>query len=390
MDVLEATARSQVSPLLPNQRHLFDIPHDVAYLNCAAIAPQMRSVRAAGEAALTRSAQPWRFRAADWFTPSEELRHLFAGVIGASAESVALIPAASYGLAVAAANLEAGANDKIILVAEDFPSNVYTWRAFAKRTGATIVTVTRESGQPWAEALCHVIDEQTKVVAVPNVHWTDGALIDLNRVAHAARVVGAALVVDASQSIGAMPYDVGDLRPDYLVSVGYKWLLGPLGLGYLYVDAKHHAGVPLEQNWISRAGSENFATLVDYHDAYRSGARRFDVGQRTHFTLTPMAIAALTQVRQWEVSRIAATLSTLTARIEEQARALGLEMTSDPRAPHIIGIRLPKAVLETIAAALAENRVFVGVRGPAIRVSPHLHVTDEDIERLFDTLAKAL
>jgi selenocysteine lyase/cysteine desulfurase len=375
---------------LPNQRHLFDIPEDIAYLNCAAMTPQMRSVRTAGEAALTRNAQPWKIRAEDWFSESEELRQLFARIIGASAESVAIIPASSYGLAIAAANLQAGPEDRIVLVAEDFPSNVYTWRAFTARTGATLVTVQREAGQPWAEALCNAIDGRTKVVAVPNVHWTDGALIDLKRVGQAAREAGAALVVDASQSIGAMPLDVSDLRPDYLVSVGYKWLLGPMSLGYLYVDAMHHTDTPIEQNWIARQGSENFASLVDYQDEYRSGARRFDVGQRPNLTLTPMAIAALRQIQQWEVTRIAAALSKVTGRVEEQARALGLEVTREPRAPHIIGIRLPKGELQAIAGLLARNHVYVGVRGSAIRVSPHLHVTDADIDRLFLTLAKAL
>lgn len=136
---------------LPNQRHLFEIPHDATYLNCAAMAPQLRSVRAAGQAALARNAEPWKIRAADWFTGTEELRQLFARMIGATAEGVAIIPAASYGLATAAANLEAGPQDTVVLVAEDFPSNVYTWRSLARRTGAAIVTVRRVPGQSWAD-----------------------------------------------------------------------------------------------------------------------------------------------------------------------------------------------------------------------------------------------
>lgn len=376
--------------LLPNQRHRFEVPREITYLNCAAMTPQLRSVRAAGEAALARNAEPWRIRVADWFTGSEELRQLFGRIVGAGAESVAIIPAASYGLATAAANLEAGPKDTVVLVAEDFPSNVYTWRSFAKRTGANIVTVKRESGQSWADAICHAVDERTRVVAVPNVHWTDGALIDLGRVGRAAREAEAALVVDASQSIGAMPFDVAEVRPDYLISVGYKWLLGPFGLSYMYLDPARHGGRPLEENWISREGSENFATLVDYHDAYRPGARRFDVGQRTHLTLTPMAVAGLKQIVEWEVPRIAATLSAVTGRIEQRARSIGLEVTGGPRAPHIIGIRLPKARLEAIGAALAESKVYVGIRGPAIRVAPHLYTSDEDIDRLFHALSKAL
>src|SRR6185437_13833790 len=110
-------------------------------------------------------------------------------------------------------------------------------------------------------------------------------LVELEPVAVRAREVGAQLVIDGSQSIGAMPLNVHTLRPDFLVTVGYKWLLGPFGLGYLYIAEQHRRGEPLEENWISRADSQDFARLVDYRDDYQPGARRFDVGQRTHFEL---------------------------------------------------------------------------------------------------------
>ena len=111
------------------------------------------------------------------------------------------------------------------------------------------------------------------------MHWTDGSLIDLAAVSARAQDVGARLVIDGSQSIGAMPLDVGALQPDFVVTVGYKWLLGPFGLGYLYVAEQHRNGEPIEHNWIVRSGSEDFARLIDYRDTYQPGARRFDVGR---------------------------------------------------------------------------------------------------------------
>jgi selenocysteine lyase/cysteine desulfurase len=198
------------------------------------------------------------------------------------------------------------------------------------------------------------------------------------------------VVVDASQALGAMPLDLAEVRPDFLVSVGYKWLLGPFGLGYLYVAPRHRDGVPLEENWISRLGSEDFAGLVDYQDRYQPGARRFDVGQRTHFETTPMAIAALRQLLDWEVPRVAATLRRTTGRIEEQVRPLGLSLTSPDRGPHLLGIRLPADARQGVAAALTRANVFAGVRGSSLRVSPHLWTTDEDVGRLVAALRDAL
>jgi selenocysteine lyase/cysteine desulfurase len=376
---------------IANQRHLFEIPDEIVYLNCASFAPQMRSVREAGEQALARTAQPWTLRDSDWFDAVDRLRALFAQLIGATANDIAIIPATSYGLAVAAQNLRAAPGDRVLLVAEDFPSNVYTWQAFARRTGAEMLTVQSEPGQSWTDAILEKLDERVKTVSVPNVHWTNGALIDLDRVGRRAREMGAAFVIDATQSLGAMPLDVASLRPDYLVGAGYKWLLGPFSLGYLYVDAARQDGVPLEQNWISHTGSEDFASLINSRDEYQPGARRYDVGQRSNFTLTPMATAALSQLIEWKVEWIAQTMAMITGRIQREVRGLGLEMLdAGQRCSHMLGIKLPEASLSRVAAALAEKKVYVAVRGSYLRVSPHLFVSDADVDRFVEVLAGAV
>jgi selenocysteine lyase/cysteine desulfurase len=374
---------------LPVQRELFDIPDDVAYFNCASVAPQLRASAEAAAAGLGQRARPWTIGSDDWFTGAEERRALFARLAGVDPEGVALVPATSYGLAVAAANLTARPGQRVLVLAEDYPSNRYTWQRFAGRTGAEVVTVERRDGRRWGEAVVAALDERVAVVAVLATHWTDGGSVDLAAIGARAREAGAALVVDASQAVGAMPLDWRRIRPDYLVTVGYKWLLGPFALGYLHVAEPHRDGVPLEENWISRLGSEDFAALVDYQDRYQPGARRFDVGQRTHFETTPMATAALRQLLDWEVPRIAATLGRLTGRIQDEVEAIGLRLTSSDRVPHMLGIDLPDQALGAVAGALADAGVYAGVRGSSLRVSPHLWTTDQDVERLVSALTKA-
>ncbi|HEX5880732.1 MAG TPA: aminotransferase class V-fold PLP-dependent enzyme [Actinomycetota bacterium] len=374
---------------LPVQRELFDIPSDVAYFNCASLAPTLRASREAAEAALARRARPWRISSDDWFSGAEERRALFARLAGVDPDGVALVPATSYGLAVAAANLPAGPGRRVLVLADDFPSNRYTWQRFAGRTGAALVTVERRDGRTWGEAVLEELDERTAVVAVLATHWTDGGSVDLVAIGERARQAGAALVVDASQALGAAPLDLAAVQPDYLVTVGYKWLLGPFALGYLYVAERHRDGVPLEENWISRLGSEDFGALVDYQDRYQPGARRFDIGQRSHFETTPMAVAALRQLLDWEVERVAATLGQVTGRIQREVAAIGLRLTSGDRVPHMLGIAFPDEARGAVAAALAGAGVFAGVRGSSLRVSPHLWTTDQDVERLVGALTKA-
>jgi selenocysteine lyase/cysteine desulfurase len=373
-----------------SRRDLFAVPPEIAYFNTANLSPQLHTVRAAGEAALDRRGRPWTITADDWFSDVERLRGLFGALIGATAEGVALVPATSYGFAVAARNLTLRPGDRVVVLADEYPSGIYTWRAAARRTGAEMLTVRRASGQTWTEAVLDVLDERVGVVSVPNVHWTDGAHVDLPVVSGRCREVGARLVVDGSQSIGAMPLDVAALRPDFVVTVGYKWLLGPFGLGYLYVAEEHRAGEPLEQNWIVRAGAEDFARLVDYRDEYQPGARRFDVGQRTKFELVPMAVAALEQLGSWGVPHVALALSGLTHEIARRTADLGFDpLPAEQRGPHLLGVRLSEPARSQVLPALEAARCFAAVRGESLRISPHLHVDDADVERLTTALAEA-
>jgi selenocysteine lyase/cysteine desulfurase len=305
-------------------------------------------------------------------------------VIGADAEGIALIPATSYGFAVAAHNLNVAPGERIMVLAEEYPSGIYTWQQLARRTGAELFTVTREVPQTWTEAILECLDERTSIISVPHVHWTDGALIELDKVAARAHELHARLVIDASQSAGAMPIDVTVLRPDFVITVGYKWLLGPFGLGYLYAAEQHRQGQAIEQNWILRADSEDFARLVDYRDELQPGARRYDVGQRTNFELTPMAIAALQQILDWRVDRIADTLRDVTGQIAARAQELGLApLPDDQRGPHMLGISLPEAARSRTLSALLEKGCYAAIRGGSLRLAPHLHVTDRDVESLI-------
>jgi selenocysteine lyase/cysteine desulfurase len=380
-----------VSQPLGAQREAFAVPADIAYFNTATLSPQLHRVRAAGEAALERRGRPWTIGPGDWFAEVERLRALFGRLVGADADGIALVPATSYGFAVAARNLALRGGDRVLVLAEEYPSGIYTWRAAARASGAEILTVRRAPGQPWTDAILDALDERVRVVSVPNVHWTDGAMVDLAAVSSRTHELGARLVIDGSQSIGAMPFDVAALRPDFVTSVGYKWLLGPLGVSYLYVAEEHRGGEPVEQNWIAREGSEDFARLVDYRDEYQPGARRFDVGQRTNFELVPMAIAALEQVDSWRVDRVSATLALVTASIATATTALGLDpLAPDQRGPHLLGVRLPDAIRSAVVPALAAANCFAAVRGEMLRIAPHLHVDDADIERLVDALATVL
>jgi len=381
--------------MLSCQKSAFSLPDDEHYLNCAYMSPISVAVEAAGVTGVARKRVPSRIATSDFFTQSDRARALFARLVNAPDPSrVAIIPAASYGLAIAARNLPAGAGQNIVVTHEQFPANVHGWRRLARDRGVEIRTVAPPDvvegrGRGWNERLLDAIDASTAIVALGHVHWTDGTKFDLEAIGRRAREVGAALVIDGTQSVGAMPFDVQAIQPDALVCATYKWLMGPYSMGFAYLGPRFDAGEPLEETWIGRAGSENFKELVNYRDDYQPGAMRYDVGERTNFALMPMAIAALEQVLDWQPARVQAYCAALTADLFAEVRARGYTVeASEYRGAHLFGLRAPAGTdITAVGERLRARNVLVSLRGSALRISPHVYNDARDVAALIDALS---
>lgn len=374
--------------MIPCQRPLFDIPEDIAYLNCAYMAPLMRSAAEAGTEGLWRKVQPWRMTPADFFDGAEEFRALAAAFFHCKAHDIAIVPSASYGIQTAADNLPLHQGQSIVVLDEQFPSNYYPWRRVAHDRRARVVTVPWPLDHDWTSAVLAHIAADTAIVAVPNVQWTSGGLLDLVRIGEACRGVGAALVLDLTQSLGVLPIDVVRVQPDFAVAAGYKWMMGPYSTGMLYVAPRWQgAGRPLEENWIQRDNARAFSSLTKYTDGYEPGARRFDMGERSNFALLPAAIRAMEQLLAWTVEDLSSTLGAVNRTIVERVADLGLSAPPEPlRAPHYLCLRSVGDPPAGLVEALAGERVFVSVRGTSVRVTPHVYNSEADVERLLAVL----
>ena len=174
-------------------------------------------------------------------------------------------------------------------------------------------------GERWSTRILEAIDADTAVVTMGAVHWTDGTVFDIDAIGARAREVGAYLIIDGTQSVGAMDFDVARIQPDALICSGYKWLMGPYSIGLAYFGPRLLDGIPLEETWIGREGSRDFAGLAgNYPDSYEPGATRYDVGERSNFILVPMMNAALALVLDWTPARIGEYCGNLTAVLTEQ------------------------------------------------------------------------
>ena len=373
-----------------HQKEKFNLPESPIYLNGAYMSPQLKSVEAIGIENLKRKSQPFTIYPEDFFAEKKVLRKRFAQLIHAhDPNSIAIIPSVSYGVATALKNIPFSKGDEIVVLEEQFPSNYYAWKELESNKGVRLKTVIAPSiaegrGDQWNERILAAVNERTKVVALPHVHWTDGTLFDLVSIRKRASEVGAYLIIDGTQSIGALPFSIEEIQPDAVICGGYKWLLGPYSLGVAYFGERFDHGTPIENNWMNHQGSENFRNLVRYNENFKPKSLRYDVGESSNFILTPMLSEAIRQLLIWTPNGIQGYCSSITKEAVSKLKNLGCFIEDDDaRAHHLLGVHLPRTMdLTKIQKKIHEAGIFVSYRGNAIRISSHVYNTEQEIEKL--------
>lgn len=381
---------------MEQQRHLFDLPDKITYFNTASYAPSFAAVEQAGIAAIKRKSHPYNIRISHFFEPLKEVKRLFAKLVEIdNYERIVTIPSVSYGMATVANNITLKETDEILLIEEQFPSNYYIWEKLAKKYNARIKIVPQpknanRSGQQWNEDILAAINPRTAVVAMGQVHWSNGTLFDLKRIRTKTKQCNSLLIVDGSQSVGALPFSVKDLQPDALICAGYKWLFGPYGCAYAYYGPYFDGGDPIEENWINRHNSEDFTGLTAYTNEHKPYAHRYSAGEAASFIYIQMQIAALRQLLVWTPQAIQNYCEEISSDFVGRVEALGFAIeNAEDRAHHMFGIELPNHTdIEGLQAAFAARDIYISFRGNYLRISCHLFNSAEDFEQLYDCLVK--
>jgi len=356
------------------------------------MSPLSKKVEKAGIKGIKGKRKPYKVNAEDFFRDSETVRRLFAEVVDCEdPKRIVTIPSVSYGMANVARNLPRREGE-ILIVDEQFPSNAYPWLSLQNDQLRVKVISRPEGGESWSQRILEAISSDTVMVAIGNVHWADGTLFDLLSIRQATRAHDALLVIDGTQSVGALPISVKELDPDALVCAAYKWLFGPYSAGYAYYGPVFDEGQPIEENWINRKGAENFGGLINYTEEYAPGALRYEVGEHSNFVMMPMLIASLKQVRYWGPGNIQAYCQALTEPLVESAKKMGFSVApADQRAHHLVGLYMPEHLsIETLQELLHRNRINVSVRGHSVRISPNVYNDQQDIDKLIKTLKEAV
>ncbi len=282
---------------------------------------------------------------------------------------------------------------RVLVLENDHTSPVLEWIARADAQGFTVETVAQPPNGDWTSAVLEAIGRPgarpLSLASISSIHWSDGGLLDMHKIREALRKHGAALLVDATHSVGVIATDVKKLDPDFLIFPTYKWVLGPYGRAFVYVAKRHQDGVPLEQTSFGRRDvkAENPVYFADTR--YLPDARRYDMGERDHFISMEMAAIGMEMMASWGAEAVTQRLSALTRRIADGLASAKVQILDERfRAPHVLSLGFPGGMPPDLIPALASQQIYVAARLGRMRVSPHVYNDEADVDRFIAAMTR--
>ena len=361
------------------------------------MAPQLKSATQIGIEAVKRKSDPSYMTPAHFFTEVEEGRSLFGQLVNADAQQTVVIPSVSYGMANALKNISYTSGQHAITISKEFPSGYFSVKNWCEIHGADLKIVepnqaANQVAKDWNTRILEAISTQTAVIVLSSVHWMDGMKLDLEAIGNRCQATGTALIVDGTQSVGALPMDVQKYKIDALICGGYKWMMTPYSMGFAYYSERFNDGKPIEESWMNRNNAVQFSNLTDYDSTYKAGANRYMVGQASHPVQMPIAIEGLKHLLKWKPENIQTYCKNLTAPLIGFLTEIGGSVIEESyRSSHIVGMRLPENIDSTeLVTLLKSKNIILSLRGNSIRISPNVYNTEADIRVLMGAMEEVL
>ncbi|MEU9510043.1 aminotransferase class V-fold PLP-dependent enzyme [Micromonospora sp. NPDC048170] len=370
-----------------HRAEVFPVTRDRTFLAHAAVAPLPRPVVDAVTGYLHRAAGEGQF---DLLCPglADDTRRLAADLLRVDADEIALSPSTSASLGTVAGALRWRAGDRVLVLADDFPSLLLPW-AGLREQGVEVATLPYRDAPLGSDEVLGAVDDRTRLVVVSTAHFVTGRpVVDLSGLGRALRGRSVLLAVDAIQTLGAFPVDARDV--DFLAADGHKWLLAPAGMGVLYVRRAllDQLRVPAV-GWHSLEDPKRYAA----DGPLAEDARRFEPGSLNVLGLLGLR-AALTLLAEVGLPAVTDRLRSLRGTLVAGLTGRGYHVPGADvaRWSGITAFRRDDVDADVLARHLLAGGVVTSVRrlpGPGtdhIRLAPHYYTTDDDLERLWERL----
>jgi cysteine desulfurase/selenocysteine lyase len=318
----------------------------------------------------------------------DNLRAVSADLVGARADDLAIGSSATELMASLAWAIHPTEGSNIVGVDIVFPSTMYPWLRVARQSGAEIRWVRADNAIADEASIIDAIDGRTAVVCLSHVEYASGQRYDLARIAEAAHAKGALVIIDATQSLGAVPFDIAREPVDAIVCGSYKWLCGPFGVGLLYLSASLAGKLdPGIVGW--RSNKSIYSLQADRLD-YPESARRFEFGTMAYGCAIGLG-QSIKFLSKLGVDRIRAHNLALAEQMNELLASLGAEIvspTTGSSQTSIVSARFAGHAPKDIVRALGQRQIIVSPRRDFVRFSFHLFNTGEDVDRVAKALAE--
>jgi cysteine desulfurase/selenocysteine lyase len=366
---------------------------DATYLNLASQSPMPKVSLRAIQSAITDSKHPHLKPDSVFFEVPNRIRANIAQLVGARPEEIAITTGASAGVIAVAYALDWKPGDEVVTAAREFPLQSTIWRPMEERVGLKLKAVSPRERFLTADDLIAAMTPRTRLVSVSHVRFDDASRLDAKRLAAACHAQGALLLLDVSQSCGAVPMNVNELGADFLVGAGYKWLFGPFGTGFFWIKHELLSRVrPAPFYWMAVPGSDNFAKLNFADPQPADNAKRWDAPEwASHFNFNLVSFdASLDFVLRMGAETVdrhnRSLIELMYERLPKDRCVSASPLDAARRGPYgCFATRTPEKTAELYQKLRKEN-IIVSMREGNIRVSPHLYNTERDIDRLISVV----
>ncbi|HYL10068.1 MAG TPA: aminotransferase class V-fold PLP-dependent enzyme [Candidatus Acidoferrales bacterium] len=364
---------------------------DVSYLNLAGQCPLPRASIRAVQAAIEWKKFPHQMPDSAYFDIPNRIRASLAKLIGARPEEIALTTGATGGLTAVAHGFDWKPEDEILIAAGEFPAHFTTWKPVEAQGHLKVKVVHPRERFITADDFIAAMGPRTRLVSASLVRFDDGSRLDAGRVAQACHERSALLLLDASQCAGAMKMDVAKLGADFIVSAGYKWLLGPYGTGFFWARSEHIERMRVQPfYWMALEGADNFSSLSFEEARPARGARRWDSPETASFFNLSAMDASLEFVLRAGVETIEAhnrrLMELMLERLPKDRCVAASPADPAERGPYACFAARSPEKTAALYDKLRKAGVITSLREGKVRVSPHLYNTERDIDRLISVV----
>jgi cysteine desulfurase / selenocysteine lyase len=364
---------------------------EATYLNLAGQSPMPKVAVRAVQAAIEWKKFPQRIPDSAFFDVPNRIRASIAKLINAQPEDIALTSGASTGMSAVAYGLNWRPGDEVLTAIREFPLQYATWKPMEQREGIKLNIVSPSDRFLTTDDVIAALKPKTRLVSISLVRFDNGVLLDAARIAAACHAQGALVVLDASQACGAVPIDVQASGVDFLVSAGYKFLLGPFGTGFFWAKPELMANMrPGPFYWMAAKGVDDFASMDFASPTPATGAKRWDAAETANYFNHAALDASVEFVLQAGPAVVLEhchnLIDQLFQRLPKDRCVPMSPLDAMQRGPY--GCFAARAPEKTVALyeRLRKENIIVSLREGNIRVSPYLFNTERDIDRLISVI----